>query len=117
MSGGFETVFSTAIIATGVLATSQGQDMQQRAYDDILRVYESPEQAFELCITEEKSAYVAALVKETLRCYPPHKILPARQVYRDFDYGGLTIPKGVLIYVNNQAVNFGKTANIYFKKT
>ncbi|ETS85365.1 hypothetical protein PFICI_03390 [Pestalotiopsis fici W106-1] len=110
MSGGFETVFSTAIIATGVLSTPQGQEIQQRAFDDILSVYDSPEQAFELCVTEEKSPYVTALVKETLRCYPPHKILPARQVYRDFEYNGVTVPKGVLIYVNNQAVNFDEEA-------
>ncbi|KAK6214286.1 hypothetical protein LQW54_004512 [Pestalotiopsis sp. IQ-011] len=110
MSGGFETVFSTAIIATGVLATVQGQTIQQKAYEDILSVYDSPEDAFERCITDEKSSYVAAMVKETLRCYPPHKILPARQVYQDFEFGGFTVPKGVLIYVNNQAVHFDKEA-------
>lgn len=108
MSGGFETVFSTAIIATGVLATTLGQTIQQKAFEDILAAYDSLEEAFEQCITEEKSPYVAALVKETLRCYPPHKILPARQVYQDFEFGGFTVPKGVLVYVNNQAVHFGQ---------
>lgn len=108
MSGGFETIFSTAIIATGVLASPQGRIIQEKAYKDIMDVYNRPEQAFELCITEEKSTYVVALVKESLRCYPPHKLLPARQVYKDFIYKGAMIPKGLLVYINTQAVNFGK---------
>lgn len=108
MSGGFETIFSTAIITIGMLSSPEGQIIQQRAYDDILATYETPEEAFEQCLKEEKSAYVVGLVKEALRFYPPHKLLPARQMYKDFEYHGSIIPKGVLIYVNNQAANFGK---------
>jgi phenylacetate 2-hydroxylase len=107
MSGGFETIFSTAIIAIGILSTSEGQSMQQRAYEDILSVYDTPEEAFELCVTEEKCAYVTALVKEALRFYPPLKLLPARQTYKDFVYQGAVIPKGVLVYMNAQAINRG----------
>jgi phenylacetate 2-hydroxylase len=108
MSGGFETIFSTAIIAIGVLSSPAGQMMQQMAYEDIMSVYETPEEAFERCVTEEKSAYIAGLVKEALRCYPPLKLLPARQTYKDFVYNGALIPKGILVYVNAQAVNRGK---------
>lgn len=46
--------------------------------------------------------------------YPPLKLLPARQVYKEFIYAGAKIPKGVLIYVNTQAVNFGKC---FFRKS
>jgi phenylacetate 2-hydroxylase len=108
MSGGFETLFSTAIITIGFLSSPDGQSVQQKAYDDILRVYDSIEEAFELSITEERSVYVSALVKEALRFYPPLKLLPARQTYKDFVYQGSHIPKGVIIYVNAQAVNRGK---------
>ncbi|KAJ5570332.1 cytochrome P450 [Penicillium hispanicum] len=108
MSGGFETLFSTAIITIGVLATPQGQIMQQKAYDDIMNTYNTPDEAFESCVAEEKSVYVSALVKEALRFYPPLKLLAARQTYKDFVYQGSHIPKGVLVYVNAQAVNRDK---------
>lgn len=108
MSGGFETVFSTAIIAIGVLASPAGQSIQQRAYENIMNVYETPEEAFKRCVIEEKSSYIAALVKESLRFYPPLKLLPARQTYKEFVYKGSIIPKGVLIYINAQAINRGR---------
>ncbi|KAH8664249.1 cytochrome P450 [Xylariales sp. PMI_506] len=118
MSGGFETIYSTAIIAVGMLSTPEGQLIQQKAYEDIMSVYDSPEQAFELCLTEEKSAYVMGLVKESLRFYPPLKLLPARQVYKDFKYQESLIPKGVLIYMNAQAINrdkatYGPDADVF----
>jgi phenylacetate 2-hydroxylase len=109
MSGGFETLYSTAIITIGMLSTPEGQQIQKRAYEDIMSHYDTPEEAFENCLTEEKSKYIIGLVKEALRFYPPLKLLPARQTYKDFVYQGSTIPKGVLIYLNTQAVNRGKS--------
>ncbi|KAM5343721.1 hypothetical protein ACJ41O_012258 [Fusarium nematophilum] len=108
MSGGFETVYSTVIITIGMLSTTQGQPIQDKAYKDILDSYDSLEDAFEQCILEEKSQYVTGLVKEALRFYPPLKILPARQVYKDFVHEGATIPRGLLFYINTQAVNFDR---------
>lgn len=113
MSGGFETIYSTAIITIGMLSTEAGQDIQQRAYNDIMSVYDTAEQAFDQCLDDEKSPYVMGLVKEALRFYPPLKLLPARQVYKDFTYNGATIPKGLLVYINTQSVNFGKTTRLY----
>ncbi|KAL4941879.1 hypothetical protein BDV06DRAFT_235767 [Aspergillus oleicola] len=109
MSGGFETIFSTAIITVGLLSTSEGQEIQRKAYEDIMTVYDTPEQAFERCLVEEKSPYIMGLVKEALRFYPPLKLLPARQVYKEFEYQGAVIPKGLLVYINTQAVNFDKS--------
>lgn len=107
MSGGFETVFTTAIAAIAYLSSPQGQLVQEKAYQDILANYGSVEAAFDQSITDEKSPYVAALVRETLRFYPPLHILPFRQTYQDFEYNGARIPKGVMILVNVQAVNHG----------
>lgn len=107
MSGGFETIYSTAIVTIGMLASPEGQALQDAAYKDIIRVYETPEEAFARCLSEEKSPYVVGLVREALRFYPPHKLLPARQTYKEFSYGGTVVPKGLLVYVNNQAVNRG----------
>ncbi|RSM09121.1 hypothetical protein CEP52_004298 [Fusarium oligoseptatum] len=108
MSGGFETVYSTLIITIGILSTEAGQLIQEKAYQDIMNAYDSPQMAFDQCLLEEKSPYVLALVKEALRFYPPLKILPARQVYKAFSYEGANIPKGLLVYINTQAVNFDK---------
>jgi phenylacetate 2-hydroxylase len=108
MSGGFETLYSTAIITIGMLSTQEGQEIQKMAYEDIMSHYDTPEEAFENCLTEEKSKYIIGLVKEALRFYPPLKLLPARQTYKDFIYQGSSIPKGVLVYLNTQAVNRGK---------
>ncbi|XRM44943.1 hypothetical protein ABZX51_008046 [Aspergillus tubingensis] len=109
MSGGFETVFSTIIMAIAILSTKQGHSMQDKAYSDIMSVYNSPAEAFELCVSEEKCAYVSSIVKETLRFYPPLKLLPARQTFKEFTYQEAVIPKGVLVYVNAQAANRDKT--------
>ncbi|KAL3489963.1 cytochrome P450 [Aspergillus germanicus] len=109
MSGGFETIFSTAIITVGILSSAEGQEIQRKAYDDIMSIYDTPEQAFKLCLVEEKCHYIMGLVKEALRFYPPLKLLPARQVYKEFEYQGAQIPKGLLVYINAQAANFDKT--------
>jgi phenylacetate 2-hydroxylase len=107
MSGGFETIFSTAIVTIGFLATAEGQKIQKEAYADITSVYDTPEDAFRECVAEEKSPYIAGLVKESLRFYPPLKLLPARQTFKEFEFQGATVPKGVLVYVNTQAANRG----------
>ncbi len=107
MSGGFETIYSTATIGIGMLASPAGQAIQQKAYDDIMANYASTEEAYRSCVLEEKSSYVAALVRETLRYYPPLKILPPRQTFKEFDFRGSTIPKGVLVFINAQAINHG----------
>lgn len=108
MSGGFETVFSTAIIGIGLLASPEGQAIQERAYEDIVAMYQTPEDAFGGCVKEEKSRYITAFVKEVLRLYPPIKLLPARQTYKEFILGGATIPKGILVYINAFAIGQGK---------
>lgn len=108
MSGGFETVYSTAIVGIGMLASPEGQIMQHQAYNDIMKSYKTVEEAFEKGVTEERSEYVRAFVREVLRFYPPLKLLPPRQTYRDFTYNGSKIPKGILVYMNAQAINRGK---------
>ncbi|TID25936.1 Phenylacetate 2-hydroxylase [Venturia nashicola] len=105
VSGGFETTFASAIAGIGLLASPEGQSIQKRAYDDIMSVYAKPEEAYRQSVCEEKSEYVAAFVKEVLRHYPPLHLMVPRQVYRDFEYRGAHIPKGVMILTNAQAIN------------
>lgn len=107
MSGGFETVLATAIAGIAYLASPEGQAAQVTAYKDIIDGYGSVEAAFQQAVTDEKSPYVAAFVRETLRYYPPLHILPPRQTYQDFEWNGVKIPKGVMVLTNAQAVNHG----------
>jgi phenylacetate 2-hydroxylase len=46
VSGGFETMFSSAIADIGLLASPESQTIQKGAYDDTMSVYSSLEQAY-----------------------------------------------------------------------
>lgn len=116
MSGGFETVFATAIAGIAYLASPKGQLVQQKAFEDIVQSYGSVEAAFEMSVDEEKSKYTAAFVRETLRYYPPLHLLPPRQTYQGFEWkNGIRVPKGVMILVNCQAANHGKLRKRLFR--
>ncbi|EFW98507.1 amino acid permease [Grosmannia clavigera kw1407] len=105
MSGGFETVFSTAIAGIAYLASPAGQVLQEKAYREIIETYGTTEKAFAQAVSEETCPYMVAFVRETLRHYPPLHLLPPRQTMDAFDWGDAHIPKGVMILVNTQAAN------------
>lgn len=107
MSGGFETILATAIAGIAYLASPSGQAAQEKAYSEMLDASGDVQTAFREAVEAEKSPYVAAFVRETLRHYPPLHILPPRQIYQEFNWGGATIPKGVMVLVNAQAINHG----------
>ncbi|KAH8886268.1 amino acid permease [Thozetella sp. PMI_491] len=119
MSGGFETMFATAIAGIAYLAGPEGQKVQKKAFQDIIESYGTVEAAFEQAVSDEKSKYTAAFVRETLRYYPPLHLLPPRQTYRDFMWkSDIKIPKGVMVLVNCQATNhdpatYGPDAHIF----
>ena len=108
VSGGFETVSSTGVSGIAVLSTKEGQILQEKAYDELLSVYASSEEAWERCVLEEKSPYTVALVREMLRYYAPLQLLPPRKTIKEFQWRGLTIPKGLSVLMNAQAINHGK---------
>ncbi|EOD48674.1 putative cytochrome p450 protein [Neofusicoccum parvum UCRNP2] len=111
VSGGFETLATTGIAGLGFLSTAgEGQRVQARAYDEIMRVYGSAEEAWEKCLLEENVEYVVALVREMLRYYCAIQLLPPRQTFKEMEYNGVRIPKGVTVYMNAQAINHDKTA-------
>lgn len=107
MSGGFETILTTAIAGIAYLAGPEGQAIQEKAYLEMLGPSGDIEAAFQQAVEMENSSYVAAFVRETLRYYPPLHILPPRQTYQDFEWNGARVPKGVMVLVNAQATNHG----------
>lgn len=107
MSGGFETMLATAIAGIAYLASPEGQSVQEKAYSEMIDTSGDVEAAFQQAVEAENSPYVEALVRETLRHYPPLHILPPRQTYQEFEWNNATVPKGVMVLVNAQAVNHG----------
>lgn len=107
MSGGFETILATAIAGIAYLASPAGQAAQKKAYLELIDASGDVEAAFKEIVKAEKSPYLAAFVRETLRYYPPLHILPPRQTYQEFEWEGATIPKGIMILANAQAINHG----------
>lgn len=109
VSGGFETLATTGIAGLGFLSTDDGQAVQQKAYESIMDAYDgNVEEAWEKCLLEERAEYVVALVREMLRYYCAIQLLPPRQTFKEMEYQGVRIPKGVTVYMNAQAINHGK---------
>ncbi|KAI4135814.1 MAG: hypothetical protein LQ347_000360, partial [Umbilicaria vellea] len=66
VSAGLDTVPGNIIMGIGYLSSPHGQEIQQRAYEEIMEVYPNGD-AWEHCLTEEKIPYLTAFVKEVLR--------------------------------------------------
>lgn len=105
VSGGFETVATTGLACLGLLATPEGQAIQDRAYKDLMSCHDSIQDVWETSIAEEKSPYVVALVREMLRYFAAIQFLPPRQTMKEFTWQGVRIPKGVTVIQNAQAIN------------
>lgn len=112
MSGGFETILATAIAGIAYLASPAGQAAQEKAYFELIGASGDAEVAFKETVEAEKSPYLVAFVRETLRHYPPLHILPPRQVYQEFEWEGAKLPKGLMILANAQAINHGTSSSL-----
>lgn len=71
----FATIISVVILSFGLTTYfqcfyvdfSEIQRFQGRGYDDVMSIYSTPEDACRISVGEEKSQYVAAVVKKLLR--------------------------------------------------
>ncbi|KAH8802434.1 phenylacetate 2-hydroxylase [Xylogone sp. PMI_703] len=108
ISGGFETVATTSTAGMAALITPSGEEIQEKAYEDLLSVYGTAEDAWEQCVTDERSPYLVALVREMLRYFAAVPLLPPRQTERKFSWNGVEVPKGVSVFLNAQAINHDK---------
>ncbi len=72
--------------------------MQERLYNEIMGITRQ-----DRMVTEDdipSMPYLNAVVKETLRKYPPVAMLPARYADKDVTLGGYDIPKGWQVLVH-----------------
>jgi phenylacetate 2-hydroxylase len=109
VSGGFETIPGTMTSCIGSLSTKEGQEWQDRAYEDIKRHYPDVRDAWTSCIKEEKIPYVNAIVKEAGRYYTVSSMSLPRKTVTDVHWDGAVIPAKTMILINAQAGNHGKS--------
>jgi phenylacetate 2-hydroxylase len=80
------------------LSSTHGQEIQKRAYDEIMSVYPNGD-AWEKCLVEEKVPYVTALVKEILRFWTVIPICLPRVSIKDIPWKDAVIPAGSTFYM------------------
>jgi phenylacetate 2-hydroxylase len=98
VSAGLDTVPGNLIMGIAYLSGPHGQTIQQRAYDEIMRVYPAGD-AWTKCLEEEKVAYVTALVKEVLRYWTVIPICLPRVSTKDIEWEGAVIPAGTTFFM------------------
>jgi phenylacetate 2-hydroxylase len=98
VSAGLDTVPGNLIMGIAHLSSPEGQAIQKRAYDEIMRVYPDGN-AWEKCVVEEKVSYVTALVREVLRFYTVIPICLPRTSIKDIHYRDAVIPAGTTFFM------------------
>jgi 3-hydroxyphenylacetate 6-hydroxylase len=108
LSGGLDTV--TTQVAWFVAFLSQNQHIQDKAVAEIRKLYheENP-----MCDAndDQRCQYVVALVKESLRYFTVLRLALPRASTKAVSYGGFSIPKGSVVFLNAWACNMGE---LYF---
>jgi len=105
VSAGLDTVPGNLIMGIAYLSSEHGQEIQKRAYEEIMKVYPDGD-AWEKCIQEEKVPYVTAFVREVLRFFTVIPICLPRTSIKDIKYEDAVIPAGTTFYMNAWAADF-----------
>lgn len=116
VSGGFETIGSTASLILLQLVSPNGAKWQQRIHDELVEIYGSVESAYENVLCEEKCEFGVSFIRELLRMYAVIPLIPARKTTKPFQWNDTVIPEGVTVILNAQAANhdenhFGPTVH------
>ena len=104
VSAGLDTVPSSLIMGIAYLSSPHGQEIQGRAYSEIMEVYPNGD-AWERCLVEEKVIYITALVKEVLRFWSVVPLSLPRSSLKDVEWDGAIIPAGTTFFMNAWAAN------------
>jgi phenylacetate 2-hydroxylase len=99
VSAGLDTIPANIIFGIGYLSSPHGQEIQERAYQEIQDIYPDGD-AWEKCLVEERVPYVTALYKEILRYFTVIPMCLPRRSINDIEYNGAIIPAGTLFYMN-----------------
>ncbi|KAI7159753.1 Phenylacetate [Hortaea werneckii] len=105
VSAGLDTLPGNLIMCIAYMGSEHGQYIQQRALEEIKKVYPNND-AWERCLHEEKVPYITALVKETLRFWSVIPICLPRASVKDIKWGDAVIPAGTSFYMNAYAAHY-----------
>lgn len=117
VSGGFETIPGTLVSCIGSLCTSEGIKYQDRAYDEIKKVYPDLKAAWADDFEKEDVPYLNAIVKEAGRYYTVSNMSLPRKTMSDVRWGEAVIPKNTMVLINAQAGNHGTSVNLAVNTT
>lgn len=98
VSAGLDTVPGNLIMGIAYLSSFHGQQIQERAYNEIMKIYPNGD-AWEKCINEEKVPYITAFVREVLRFFTVIAICLPRISIKDIKYENAMIPAGTTFYM------------------
>ena len=107
VSGGFETIPGTLVSCIGSLCTQEGIKYQDRAYEEINKLYPGGAAAWTDDFEKEDVPYLNAIVKEAGRYYTVSNMSLPRKTMNDVRWGDAIIPKGTMVLINAQAGNHG----------
>jgi len=92
-----------AAVVWAMTALMKNPRVMKKAQEEIRNVYGGKDFIEEDGI--EKLPYLRAVIKETLRLYPPLPLLIQRETIKECSIGGYKIPEKTLVYVNAWAVH------------
>lgn len=98
VSAGLDTVPGNLIMGIAYLSSPHGQQLQERAYSEIMKVYPDGD-AWTQCINEEKVPFITAFVREVLRYFIVIPICLPRTSIKDITYNDVVIPAGTTFYM------------------
>lgn len=104
LAGGLDTVTTQVTWLVAFLA--HHPEIQEKAITEIRKFYD---EKYPLCDADddEQCAYVAAIVRESLRYFTVLRLALPRASIKDVVYDGVVIPKGSILFVNAWACNMG----------
>ncbi|KAF2691001.1 cytochrome P450 phenylacetate hydroxylase-like protein [Lentithecium fluviatile CBS 122367] len=105
VSAGLDTVPANLIMGIAYLSSPDGQRIQKKAYEEIMKVYPNND-AWERCLQEEKLPYITALYKEILRFWTVIPICLPRVSIKPIEWQGAIIPAGTTFYMNAYAADY-----------
>ncbi|RAL59184.1 hypothetical protein DID88_006639 [Monilinia fructigena] len=93
VSAGLDTVPGNLIMGIAYLSSEHGQEIQKRAYEEIMKVYPNGD-AWNVVCLRKKSHMLLLFVREVLRFFTVIPICLPRTSIKDIEYKGATVPAG-----------------------
>ncbi|KAK5170234.1 uncharacterized protein LTR77_004820 [Saxophila tyrrhenica] len=96
VAAGLDTLPGNINMTIAYLSSEHGQEVQERAYADIMRAYDG-EDPWEMCLLEEKSEFMQSF--EVLRYWSTLNMSFTRQSIKPVHYNGAEIPAGTPFFM------------------